>query len=161
MFEAVASLSDDLTLLFIEHDMDLVFRFATPHHRDGRRRASSPKARRPRSPPIRGVREVYLGNAHETSWLSRCLRCTTCAPAMATRSCSTTCRFELPENGSLAVLGRNGVGKSTLLLTIMGYTQCARGSIVWRGARHHALPPHRRAPPASAGWRRNARSFPR
>ncbi len=31
--------------------------------------------------------------------------------------------LELPEHGSLAVLGRNGVGKSTLLLTIMGYTQ--------------------------------------
>ena len=34
--------------------------------------------------------------------------------------------LELPEHGSLAVLGRNGVGKSTLLLTIMGYTQIAR-----------------------------------
>jgi branched-chain amino acid transport system ATP-binding protein len=29
IFEAVASLSDDLTLLFIEHDMHVVFRFAT------------------------------------------------------------------------------------------------------------------------------------
>ena len=28
----------------------------------------------------------------------------------------------VPENGALAVLGRNGVGKSTLLLTIMGNT---------------------------------------
>ena len=40
---------------------------------------------------------------------------------------------ELPENGSLAVLGRNGVGKSTLLLTIMGYTQLRGGQIAWRG----------------------------
>ncbi|MGA7183961.1 MAG: ATP-binding cassette domain-containing protein, partial [Pseudolabrys sp.] len=31
--------------------------------------------------------------------------------------------LDLPEHGSLAVLGRNGVGKSTLLMTIMGYTQ--------------------------------------
>ena len=31
--------------------------------------------------------------------------------------------LEVPEGGSLAVLGRNGVGKSTLLLTIMGCTQ--------------------------------------
>jgi Fe-S cluster assembly ATPase SufC len=36
--------------------------------------------------------------------------------------------LEVPEQGSLAVLGRNGVGKSTLLLTIMGYTTVARGS---------------------------------
>ena len=34
--------------------------------------------------------------------------------------------LEVPEQGSLAVLGRNGVGKSTLLLTIMGYTNGAR-----------------------------------
>src|SRR5579884_4312160 len=31
--------------------------------------------------------------------------------------------LELAPSGSLALLGRNGVGKSTLLLTIMGYTQ--------------------------------------
>ncbi len=41
--------------------------------------------------------------------------------------------FELPERGGLAVLGRNGVGKSTLLLTIMGYTQVGRGRVLWRG----------------------------
>ena len=37
--------------------------------------------------------------------------------------------LSVPERGSLAVLGRNGVGKSTLLLTIMGYTNVTRGSI--------------------------------
>ena len=41
--------------------------------------------------------------------------------------------LDLPEHGSLAVLGRNGVGKSTLLLTIMGYTQLRGGNISWRG----------------------------
>ena len=41
--------------------------------------------------------------------------------------------FEVAERGSLAVLGRNGVGKSTLLLTLMGFTQLRRGAIVWRG----------------------------
>jgi len=41
--------------------------------------------------------------------------------------------MDLPEHGSLAVLGRNGVGKSTLLLTIMGYTQLRAGRITWRG----------------------------
>ena len=30
--------------------------------------------------------------------------------------------FALPERGALAVLGRNGVGKTTLLATIMGHT---------------------------------------
>ncbi|MFY9695467.1 MAG: ABC transporter ATP-binding protein [Xanthobacteraceae bacterium] len=59
--------------------------------------------------------------------------------------------FDLPERGGLAVLGRNGVGKSTLLLTIMGYTQVSRGRVLWRGADITALPPHRRAL-AGIGW---------
>jgi branched-chain amino acid transport system ATP-binding protein len=59
--------------------------------------------------------------------------------------------FDLAERGGLAVLGRNGVGKSTLLLTIMGYTQIGRGRIVWRGADMTARPPHRRAL-AGIGW---------
>ena len=59
--------------------------------------------------------------------------------------------FDLPERGGLAVLGRNGVGKSTLLLTIMGYTQTSRGRIRWRGADITRDPPHRRAR-AGIGW---------
>jgi branched-chain amino acid transport system ATP-binding protein len=59
--------------------------------------------------------------------------------------------FEMPERGSLAVLGRNGVGKSTLLLTLMGFTQLRRGAIVWRGTDITRLPPHRRAL-AGIGW---------
>jgi len=59
--------------------------------------------------------------------------------------------LELAPNGSLAVLGRNGVGKSTLLLTIMGLTQVMRGRIVWRGAEITTLAPHRRAR-AGLGW---------
>ncbi|HEY7459453.1 MAG TPA: ABC transporter ATP-binding protein [Xanthobacteraceae bacterium] len=59
--------------------------------------------------------------------------------------------LELSERGSLAVLGRNGVGKSTLLLTIMGYTQVRRGAITWRGTAITGMPPHRRAR-AGIGW---------
>jgi branched-chain amino acid transport system ATP-binding protein len=59
--------------------------------------------------------------------------------------------FDLPEHGSLAVLGRNGVGKSTLILTIMGYTQIGRGRILWRGEDITGNAPHRRAR-AGIGW---------
>jgi branched-chain amino acid transport system ATP-binding protein len=58
---------------------------------------------------------------------------------------------EIPDHGSLAVLGRNGVGKSTLLLTIMGYTNVARGRILWHGNDITRMPPHRRAR-AGIGW---------
>jgi branched-chain amino acid transport system ATP-binding protein len=57
----------------------------------------------------------------------------------------------VPENGSLAVLGRNGVGKSTLLLTIMGFTQVRRGSIHWRDQDISRLPAHMRAR-IGIGW---------
>jgi branched-chain amino acid transport system ATP-binding protein len=51
----------------------------------------------------------------------------------------------LAAQGGIAVLGRNGVGKSTLLLTIMGYTRVSRGRIFWRGADITDEAPHRRA----------------
>ena len=59
--------------------------------------------------------------------------------------------LEVPERGSLAVLGRNGVGKSTLLLTIMGYTNTTRGRVLWRGEEITGRPPHRRAR-LGLGW---------
>jgi branched-chain amino acid transport system ATP-binding protein len=59
--------------------------------------------------------------------------------------------LELEEGGSLAVLGRNGVGKTTLLLTIMGFTRVAAGSISWRGRDIGRLAPYRRAR-LGIGW---------
>jgi branched-chain amino acid transport system ATP-binding protein len=59
--------------------------------------------------------------------------------------------LEVPRSGSLAVLGRNGVGKSTLLLTIMGYTRLHQGSVFFDGKDITALPPHRRAQ-LGIGW---------
>jgi branched-chain amino acid transport system ATP-binding protein len=59
--------------------------------------------------------------------------------------------FSLPERGTLAVLGRNGVGKSTLLLSIMGYTEVRRGQVLWHGKDITGMQPHRRAR-AGLGW---------
>ena len=53
--------------------------------------------------------------------------------------------LEIPERGSLAVLGRNGVGKSTLLLTLMGFTRLHAGTIFWKGQDISSLAPHKRA----------------
>jgi branched-chain amino acid transport system ATP-binding protein len=53
--------------------------------------------------------------------------------------------FDVPERGSLALLGRNGVGKTTLLLTILGYTSVSRGAISWRGRDITRHAPHWRA----------------
>jgi len=59
--------------------------------------------------------------------------------------------LEVPAHGSLAVLGRNGVGKTTLLLTIMGYTRLRGGTVLWRGADITRSPPNRRAA-NGIGW---------
>jgi len=47
--------------------------------------------------------------------------------------------------GTLALLGRNGVGKTTLLATIMGHTALHAGRIRFAGRDIGALPPYRRA----------------
>ena len=41
--------------------------------------------------------------------------------------------ISLTEGGRLALLGRNGVGKSTLIRTVMGQTAHHAGHILWRG----------------------------
>ena len=156
LFAAIAGLSRELTVLFIEHDMDVVFRFASRIivMVGGRILVEGTPARdRARPARARGL----PGKAGH-----RCLSCATCAPATATPWCSTASRSTLPADGSLAVLGRNGVGKSTLLLTIMGFTRLHRGAIPGSGediSRAAAAPRARSS--ASAGWRRSARSFPR
>jgi branched-chain amino acid transport system ATP-binding protein len=51
----------------------------------------------------------------------------------------------LPPGGTLAVLGRNGVGKSTLLATLMGLTTLHRGAVLLASDRIDGLPTHQRA----------------
>jgi branched-chain amino acid transport system ATP-binding protein len=53
--------------------------------------------------------------------------------------------FSLPERGSLAVLGRNGVGKTTLLATLMGHTTFHSGAIAFRGRDVMRLPVYERS----------------
>ncbi|RYE91766.1 MAG: ATP-binding cassette domain-containing protein, partial [Oxalobacteraceae bacterium] len=45
----------------------------------------------------------------------------------------------------LALLGRNGVGKTTLLKCLTGVLPVARGSVRWNGSDITRLKPHRRA----------------
>ncbi len=51
----------------------------------------------------------------------------------------------LPAGESLSVIGRNGVGKSTLLATVMGHTTLHAGEIALDGRRIDAAPVHFRA----------------
>jgi branched-chain amino acid transport system ATP-binding protein len=53
--------------------------------------------------------------------------------------------LELPERGALAVLGRNGVGKTTLLATIMGHTTFHSGQVRLAGKEIEGLPVYERS----------------
>jgi len=57
----------------------------------------------------------------------------------------------LGEGESLALLGRNGVGKTTLFVTLMGLARRHKGGLLWRGEDLASLPAFRRAR-AGLGW---------
>ncbi|MAZ17318.1 ABC transporter ATP-binding protein [Oricola sp.] len=59
--------------------------------------------------------------------------------------------ISIAEGAGLALLGRNGVGKTTLIQTIMGFTYQLAGSIKWRGEEISKLKPHMRAR-RGLGW---------
>ncbi len=59
--------------------------------------------------------------------------------------------FRLAPGGSLALLGRNGMGKTTLLATLMGATRRIAGRIQFAGQDISGWPSHRRAQ-AGIGW---------
>jgi len=59
--------------------------------------------------------------------------------------------FSLDEGASLALLGRNGMGKTTLLATLMGATRQTRGRISFGGRDLSVVPSHRRAH-EGLGW---------
>jgi branched-chain amino acid transport system ATP-binding protein len=59
--------------------------------------------------------------------------------------------LSIEEGDSLAVLGRNGVGKTTLLVTLMGFTRLHSGDILWKGTSIARMPVYLRSL-AGLGW---------
>jgi len=51
--------------------------------------------------------------------------------------------FAVAAGEVVTLLGRNGMGKTTTIRTIMGLVPPRRGTIVWDGAPIHGLPPYR------------------
>ena len=53
--------------------------------------------------------------------------------------------LEIPAGVSLGLLGRNGMGKTTLIRTAMGYVRAAGGSVAWQGHALTGAPPEKMA----------------
>lgn len=69
--------------------------------------------------------------------------------------------FALEAGGSLALLGRNGVGKTTLLKCLMGVVPTASGAIDWEGRAIQKLPAYERVSQGLAYVPQGREIFPR
>ena len=131
MTKFLMRLDPKLAILLIEHDMDVVFDVARRDFRAAFRRSAGDRQRRSRSrtarrsrkstweqaehmPAILEVQDIhtYYGDAYVLQGLS----------------------LKLEQGQILGLLGRNGVGKTTLVNSIVGFTPPRRGKIVFKGA---------------------------
>ncbi|TMJ63591.1 MAG: ATP-binding cassette domain-containing protein [Alphaproteobacteria bacterium] len=114
----IKQISVDIPVLLVEHDIDRVFELAA---------RSSPK-----------VQEVYIGSgAHALAGKVR-LSAAQPQPLLVLHAVNTLygkshilrdVTFDVREKEIVALLGRNGAGKSTVLKTIVGIAPPARGTI--------------------------------
>ena len=51
----------------------------------------------------------------------------------------------IPEGKAVGLLGRNGMGKTTLIRSLMGYVPATSGQVLWRGKEVTGAPPERMA----------------
>ena len=155
LLATVAALPRDVSVLLIEHDMDLVFSFADRISvlvngallTEGSVEEVSTDPR---------VRAVYLGESVD-ELSSSTLRQVSAGYGEAVVISGIDLRLKQGE--ALAVLGRNGTGKTTLLNTIVGVTRHRGGTIALAGRDMTARAAGAAgATPASAGCRRSATS---
>ncbi len=120
----------NLTLLFTEHDMEVVFSIAqriTVLHQgrviadgtpaDVRARRGSPPGLPGREAPMRAP-ILVVDEIHTAYGLSQVL---------------FGVSLEVAQGACVCLLGRNGVGKTTTMRSIMGLTPPRRGRVVWKG----------------------------
>src|SRR5206468_6730066 len=135
ILQVLDNLPEHIAILIIEHDMDLVFgsRSASPFSCKAK---SWSRGRRRRSPGTGGcIRSISASSIMPEALSLREVRA-----GYGETVVLEDIAFELPERGALAVLGRNGVGKTTLLATIMGHTTFHAGSIEYQGRPIAKLP---------------------
>ena len=94
---------------------------------------------------MRGSARCILVSAGMTDCMTDCLTLRDVSAGYNETIVLERVSISLREGGSLAVLGRNGVGKSTLLATVLGHTTLHDGQIVFRNRPIDRLRPFQRA----------------
>ena len=126
-----------MTVLLVEHDMEVVFRLAAHDHRAASRRGDRRRlaGRGARRMPRCSVRISEVSpDADDRRASTRTMARATCC-----RASIWSCR----RAASVAVLGRNGVGKTTTLRTVMGLVPPSGGRVLLDGTDITGWPPHR------------------
>ena len=134
--QLIAALPRDITLIMIEHDIDVALGARRPRHRAASRQ---------------GHPRRHAGRSADQC--ARCGRCILAAPdRSAVRDIHTyygdSYVLHGREPGSwrggeiVAILGRNGMGKTTLIRSVAGLTPPRRGECTFRGASIVGKPPY-------------------
>ena len=119
-------------MIVIDHDMDALFELAeriTVLH-EGRVLVEGTPAE------IKGnalVQEAYLGGVHEASSHEPARSRAASTATTATRTSCSTSSLRVERNEVVALLGRNGAGKSTTLKSLMGVVTPRTGSVMLDG----------------------------
>ena len=137
-----------ITIILIEHIMRAVMSFSAAPRRARRRPQDRRRRCRRRSCATPKSSEPILASslAHRAAL----------APATARCACSRTCRSRSSSGETVALLGTNGNGKSTLMKCIMGMVRPSAGSIVaeidGKRARADGSSPPRRSSISASRW---------
>ena len=152
----IKELGPKITVLMIAHDMDLVFgvaeRIILLHF--GEITAEGTLRRDPRQPDGQGHLHGHQQAEHGgrlTCWRSR-----TSTRGTATAYVLQGVTMEVKDGTVVALMGRNGMGKTTTIRSIMGLTPPRKGSITFNGPNWSACRPSRSRAQASGSCRRAA-----
>lgn len=144
----ILSLDPQMTVLLVEHDLEYALRFAqrvTVLHYGEVVAEGEPEAIR-QDPK---VQEIYVGQGWQmgqaTAAGPEVLRCAGLSAGYGPMRVLEGVSLQVGQGEVVALLGRNGMGKTTLLSALMGLLPLQEGEVVFLGQEIGRLPTHRRA----------------